>query len=108
MRETIEIFTGYSMVVLLCLDICLGLFPEFRILAFITQFYTLKIVWDGAAVMMKINEERRLIYTMVVAIILIAMPFVGLAQIMIKGKADLDDYVYKAEEISFYFLDKFY
>ena len=76
MRETIEIFTGYSMVVLLCLDICLGLFPEFRILAFITQFYTLKIVWDGAAVMMKINEERRLIYTMVVAIILIAMPFV--------------------------------
>ena len=76
LRETIEIFTGYSMVVLLCLDICLGLFPEFRILAFITQFYTLKIVWDGAAVMMKINEERRLIYTMVVAIILIAMPFV--------------------------------
>lgn len=39
---------------------------------------------------------------------IIAMPFVGLAQIMLKGKADLDDYVYKAEEISFYFLDKFY
>ena len=38
----------------------------------------------------------------------VAMPFVGLAQIMIKGKADLEDYVYKAEEISFYFLDKFY
>jgi hypothetical protein len=69
-------FTGYSMVVLLCLDICLGLFPEFRILAFIAQFYTLKIVWDGAAVLMKIGEERRLAYTMVVAVILMLMPFV--------------------------------
>lgn len=39
---------------------------------------------------------------------IIAMPFVGFAQIMIKGKADLGDYVQKAEEISFYFLDKFY
>lgn len=75
-RDTIEMFTGYSMVVLLCLDICLGLFPEFRILAFIAQFYTLKIVWDGAAVLIKINEERRLIYTMVVAVILIIMPVV--------------------------------
>lgn len=75
-RDTIEMLTGYSMVVLLCLDICLGLFPDFRILAFIAQFYTLKIVWDGAAVLIKINEERRLIYTMVVAMILLIMPFV--------------------------------
>ena len=75
-RETAEMFTGYSMVVLLCLDICLGLFPEFRILAFIAQFYTLKIVWDGAAVLIKITEERRLAYAMIVAIILIIMPFV--------------------------------
>ncbi|MBE6303972.1 MAG: YIP1 family protein [Bacteroidales bacterium] len=75
-RETIEVFTGYSMVVVLCLNLCLGLFPEFRILAFIAQFYTLKIVWDGAAVLIKINEERRLIYTMVVSLILIVMPFV--------------------------------
>jgi hypothetical protein len=75
-RETTDVFTGYSMVVLMGLDICLGLFPEFRILAFIAQFYTLKIVWDGAAVLLKINEERRLIYTMVVSVILIAMPFI--------------------------------
>ena len=75
-KETVDMFTGYSMVVLLCLDICLGLFPEFRILAFIAQFYTLKIVWDGAAVLMKIGEERRLAYTMVVAVILMLMPFV--------------------------------
>ena len=76
LRDTVEMFTGYSMVVLLCLDICLGLFPEFSILAFIAQFYTLKVVWDGAAVMMKIGEERRLAYTMAVAVILMLMPFV--------------------------------
>ena len=62
------------MVVVLGLDVCLGLFPEVRVLAFIAQFYTLKIVWDGAAVLMKIAEERRLAYTMVVALIVIAMP----------------------------------
>ena len=75
-RESIEILTGYSMVVILCLDVCLGLFPEVRILAFIAQFYTLKIVWDGAAVLIKIKEERRLAYTMVVALILRLMPFI--------------------------------
>ena len=62
------------MVVVLGLDVCLGLFPEARVLAFIAQFYTLKIVWDGAAVLLKIAEERRLAYTMVVAIIVMAMP----------------------------------
>ena len=74
-RDVIDMFTGYSMVVVLCLNICLGLFPEFRILALIAQFYTLKIVWDGAAVLMKIGEERRLAYTMVVSVILMLMPF---------------------------------
>ena len=40
------------------------------------MYLSLKIVWDGAAVLIKINEERRLIYTMVVSLILIVMPFV--------------------------------
>lgn len=75
-RDLIDVFTGYSMVVILGLDICLGLFPEMRILAFIAQFYTLKIVWDGAAVLLKIDEERRLGYTMVVSVFIIIMPAV--------------------------------
>ena len=73
-RDQLALFTGYSMVVVLGLDVCLGLFPEVRVLAFIAQFYTLKIVWDGAAVLMKIPEDRRLAYTMVVALIVMAMP----------------------------------
>ena len=67
---------GYSMVVVLLLESCLGLFPNFRIIAWIAQFYTVKIVWDGAAVLMRINEPRRLLFTMVVSIIIIIMPLI--------------------------------
>lgn len=88
-RETISLFAGYSMVVMLVLNVCLGLFPELSLLAFIAQFYTLKVVWDGAAVLMKINEERRLVYVVIVSVIVIAMPFVisklmGLLSVVLK------------------------
>lgn len=68
--------TAYSMVVVLVLEILLALFPNFRIIAWILQFYTVKIVWDGAAVLMRIPEERRLTYTMIVAIIVMFVPCV--------------------------------
>lgn len=69
-----DLLTGYSMVIVLLLESCLGLFPNFRIIAWIAQFYTVKIVWDGAAVLMRIHEERRLLFTMVVSVIIIVMP----------------------------------
>ena len=75
-RELTDVFTGYSMVVVLVLEICMGLFPEFGILAFIAQFYTLKVVWDGAVVLIKVSEERRFVYTMVVSILLMVVPVV--------------------------------
>lgn len=71
-----ELLAGYSMVVVLLLEMCLGLFPNFRIIAWIAQFYTVKIVWDGAAVLLRIPEERRLVYTMVVSVIIIIVPIV--------------------------------
>ena len=88
-RDTINLFTGYSMVVVLVLNICLGLFPELSLLAFIAQFYTLKVVWDGAAVLIKINEERRLLYVVIVSVVIMAMPFVisklmGLLSVVLK------------------------
>lgn len=69
-----DLLIGYSMVVVLLLECCLGLFPNFRIIAWIAQFYTVKIVWDGASVLMRIHEERRLLFTMVVSVIIIIMP----------------------------------
>lgn len=70
------LLTGYSMVVVLVLELCLGLFPNFRIIAWIAQFYTVKIVWDGAAVLMRIAEERRLSYTMIVSVVIIILPMI--------------------------------
>lgn len=71
-----ELLAGYSMVVILLLELCLGLFPNFRIIAWIAQFYTVKIVWDGAAVLLRVPEERRLAYTMVVSVVIIFVPIV--------------------------------
>lgn len=79
--ENSDLLIGYSMVVVLLLELCLGLFPNFRIIAWIAQFYTVKIVWDGAAVLMRIGEERRLPFTMVVSIMIIVMPML-IGQVM--------------------------
>lgn len=73
-RKLTDLLTGYSMVVVLLLDMCLELFPNFRIIGWILQFYTVKIVWDGAAVLMRIPEDRRLAYTMAVSLLVIVVP----------------------------------
>ncbi len=75
-RQVTDCLVGYSMVVVLLLDACLGLFPNFRIIGWIAQFYTVKIVWDGATVLMRIKEENRLGYTMLVSILIIFTPVV--------------------------------
>ncbi|MBR7134824.1 MAG: DUF1282 family protein [Bacteroidaceae bacterium] len=75
-RTKTDLLTGYSMVVVLLLDLCLGLFPSFRIIGWIAQFYTVKIVWDGAAVLLRVPEERRLGYTMLVSLMIIFIPVV--------------------------------
>lgn len=73
-RQLTDHLAGYSMVVILLLEICLGLFPNFRIIGWILQFYTVKIVWDGAAVLMRVPEERRLSYVIPVSLSVIFVP----------------------------------
>lgn len=73
-KEAVAIFTGYSMTVILALEICVGLFPIFRLPALIAQFYTLKIVRDGAVAIWGIKKEQLLAYVATVTIILIALP----------------------------------
>ncbi len=75
-RKITDSLTGYSMVVVMLLNICLGLFPNFRIIGWIAQFYTVKIVWDGATVLMRIKEDKRLGYTMMVSLLIIFTPVV--------------------------------
>lgn len=75
-RLLIDLLAGYSMVVVLLLEICLGLFPNFRIIGWILQFYTVKIVWDGASVLMRVPEERRLSFSVVVSVLVIFVPVI--------------------------------
>lgn len=65
---------GYSMSVIFVLYFFQGLFAEFIILKWLLQFYTLKIVWDGANVLMKVDEKKALTYTIMVTVIILFTP----------------------------------
>lgn len=73
-KATTDSLTCYSMSIMFLLSICFGLFPNFRIIFWIMQFYTVKIVWDGAAVLMRIHEDNRLAYTIIISIFIIFIP----------------------------------
>ncbi len=74
-RLATDLLSGFSMVVVLLLDICLGLFPNFRIIAWIMQFYTMKIVWDGVAVLLRVPEDGRLGISVAVSLLVLVVPF---------------------------------
>lgn len=65
---------GYSMVVLFVLDIVVGLLPEFIILKWLLQFYTVKVVWDGVRLLVKVEDNKMLSYTLMVSAIILFVP----------------------------------
>lgn len=69
----LQTFTGYAMVVAFLIQIVLGLFPDFRIIGWIVQFYVLFIVWEGTP-LLGVEEKDRLRVTLVGSIILIFCP----------------------------------
>lgn len=69
-------FAGYALVVLFLLKIVLGILPDFWIIALLLQFYTLYVVWEGGRVMMRVNDEQRLRFTIFVSALIIGCPAV--------------------------------
>lgn len=67
---------GYSMVVLFVLNVIVGLFSEFLVLKWLLQFYTLKIVWEGTDLLMKVEDSKRLTYTILVSVVVLASPVI--------------------------------
>ena len=53
-----------------------GLLPDFRIIAWLLQFYIVYVVWEGAPIMMKVEEKQRLKYTLLSSVLLILCPTV--------------------------------
>ena len=51
----VQQFAGYALVVPFLLQIVTGLLPDFRIIAWLLQFYIVYVVWEGAPY----NDEGR-------------------------------------------------
>lgn len=75
-HDTVSLFTGYSMTVVLVLVICTGIFPQFSLLALILQFYTLRVVWEGASVLLDVRARHRFTYTVIVSFVIVALPVI--------------------------------
>lgn len=66
-------FVGYSMVVIFALEIISGLF-SISILHWILQFYTVFVVYEGARILMKVDEQNLTRYSLIIAVIIIVCP----------------------------------
>ena len=69
-------FAGYALVVTFLLHIVTGLLPDFSIIGWLLQFYIVYVVWEGARVVMLVEEKNRLRYTIFSSILLILCPAV--------------------------------
>ena len=67
-------FAGYALVVTFLLHIVTGLLPDFSIIGWLLQFYIVYVVWEGARVVMLVEEKNRLRYTIFSSILLILCP----------------------------------
>ena len=72
----VQQFAGYALVVPFLLQIVTGLLPDFRIIAWMLQFFIDYVVWEGAPIMMKVEEKQRLKYTLLSSVLLILCPTV--------------------------------
>lgn len=67
-------FAGYALVVSFLLHIVTGLLPHFKIIALLLQFYIVYVVWEGAPIMMGVEEKQRFKYTLLSSALLILCP----------------------------------
>lgn len=72
--QLVRQFAGYSLVVVFLLQIVIGLFSDFWLMAQLLQFYTIYIVWEGSSRLMEVPEQHRLRFTILASVALIASP----------------------------------
>ena len=69
-------FAGYALVVSFLLKIITGLLPDFSIIGWLLQFYIVYVVWEGAPIVMQVEEKNRLRFTILSSLLLILCPAV--------------------------------
>jgi len=67
--------TGYAMAVIFTLTIFTGLFVELALFRYVLQVYVVYVVWLGVDELMKVDEDRRMTYSIIVSAMLIFVPF---------------------------------
>jgi len=72
----VQQFAGYALVVVFLLRIVLGILPDFQIIAILLQFYTVYIVWEGSARLLRVADANRLRFTLMTSVVLIVCPMV--------------------------------
>ena len=69
-------FAGYALFVSFLLKIITGLLPDFSIIGWLLQFYIVYVVWEGAPIVMQVEEKNRLRFTILSSLLLILCPAV--------------------------------
>lgn len=72
----VQHFAGYALVVPFLLQIVTGVLPDFKIIAWLFQFYIVYVVWEGAPIIMDVEEKIRLKFTLFSSALLILCPAV--------------------------------
>ena len=70
------ILVGYSFSVLFALTILIGLFPEWVLFKWVLQFYVVYVVWGGAEVVLHLDEDRRMTFSLLTSAAILLIPFV--------------------------------
>lgn len=70
-----EQLVGYAMAVPFILKILVELVPPFYILKLIFQFYIIYVIWEGARVLLKMNENKSSWFSIFSSLVIIFCPF---------------------------------
>ncbi|WP_321519050.1 Yip1 family protein [uncultured Bacteroides sp.] len=71
-----EQLVGYAMVVPFVLQIIVELIPPFYILKLIFQFYIIFLIWEGARILLKMNENKSTWFSIFSSMVIVFCPFI--------------------------------
>ncbi len=74
-RKRSVILVGYSFSVVFALTLLVGLFPEWVLFKWVLQFYVVYVVWAGAEVVMQLDEDRRMTFSLLTSASILLIPF---------------------------------
>lgn len=72
--NSVMMLVGYSYSAVFVLMIVSEIFPSLSFIMWILQFYTIYIVWEGSKTIVEVKEEKRLLYTLSTALLIILSP----------------------------------